>query len=435
MNIKANTLEKRRDIETALQIGEAKSTLWLKIKWLIGIALVVMIVLIVLKMLGRGGDGRPAQYNIVPAVRADLTVTVTATGTVEPTNDVYISSELSGKIVKVNVDHNDEVKIGQILAELDTDQLGSEVTHAKAVLAVKKAKVAEAEATLLETKNEFLRVSSLAKRDLAADTELDVARAAYQRSIASLKSTKADVLVAESDLELKEILLKKAYIRSSINGIVLKRNTEPGQIVASTLQAPILFLLAEDIKHMQLEVDIDEADIGSVREGQGGHFRVDAYTDQKFPAVINELRFAPEIVEGVVTYKAVLGIDNSELLLRPGMTATAEIVVEQMKDAILISNAALRYVPQENDRERPEGFDLMSQLRPRRPPKPTVKRKQVVEAGKRKIWILKDDEPVAVLVTTGATDGSRTQVLSGDLHVGDQVITGTMLSENMLSEK
>jgi HlyD family secretion protein len=303
MNIQDSRFQNKADVEEVLLVGGTQSSSWKITKWLVVILLLILVAPVVLQK-GGAGNGQSMQYKTTAVSRGDIKVTVTATGTVQPTNDIDISSELSGKVVKVNVDYNDDVRVGQILAELSTDKLKGEVAHTKAVLLVNKAKVAEAKATLFETKKEFLRLSRLANRNLTADKELDVGRAAYERSLALLKSAEAEIRVAEADLNLKKILLDKAFIRSSINGIVLQRNVEPGQIVASTLQTPILFVLAEDIRQMQLEVDIDEADIGAVREGQTGYFHVDAYTDHKFPAVIKELRYAPEIVEGVVTYRS-----------------------------------------------------------------------------------------------------------------------------------
>jgi HlyD family secretion protein len=200
---------------------------------------------------------------------------------------------------------------------------------------------------------------------------------------------------------------------------VLTRNVDPGQTVASSLQAPVLFSIAEDLKQMELRVDVDEADVGKVAAGQGATFTVDAFPNRKFPATIRELRFASETIQGVVTYKAVLNIDNSELLLRPGMTATAEINVIEVKDALLVPNAALRYAPPVGDKAT--NRSLLSQLLPGRPRFRSATPRQ--GAGQNgTVWILQDGEPVAVKVVIGVSDGKNTEIKSGDLKAGQALI-------------
>ena len=293
------------------------------------------------------GTGSSTQQSFVvePASRVDLTVIITATGSVQPTNQVDVSSELSGTIRSVFVDFNSPVKVGQVLAELDTDKLKATLNSSRAKLASAKAKVLDAEATLVEKKLVYERKKTLATSRVSSQQDLDTAKAAYDRAIAGVESAKADVGVAEADVELNETNLVKSRIVSPINGVVLKRNVDPGQTVASSLQAPVLFTIAEDLTQMEVQVDVDEADVGKVKEGQQGTFSVDAYPDRKFQARIRELRYGSEVVQGVVTYKAVLSTDNSELLLRPGMTATAEIIVQQVTKALTVPNAALRYSP------------------------------------------------------------------------------------------
>ena len=215
--------------------------------------------------------------------------------------------------------------------------------------------------------------------------------------LAAVESAKADVGVAEADVELNETNLLKSRIVSPINGVVLKRNVDPGQTVASSLQAPILFTIAEDLTQMEVQVDVDEADVGKVKEGQHGTFSVDAYPDRKFRARIRELRYGSEVVQGVVTYKAVLSTDNSELLLRPGMTATAEIIVQQVAKALTVPNAALRYCP-----PAAAGFGTGHEPAPQASP-PGARRsgRQASESESgpnRRVWVLKDGAPAAVPV-------------------------------------
>lgn len=230
-------------------------------------------------------------------------------------------------------------------------------------------------------------------------------------------SAKADVGVAEAELRLSETNLAKANIISPIAGVVLTRNVEPGQTVASSLQAPVLFSIAEDLRKMELQVDVDEADVGKVRIGQDATFGVDAFADRKFPATIRDVRFASETIQGVVTYKGVLTIDNSELLLRPGMTATAEIRVTEVKDAMLIGNAGLRYQPP----VAAQGQNLLRRLLPGPPQFRQASPRE--EAGpNRTVWVLRDGKPVSVKIVIGPTDGKRTVVQSGELRPSDVLI-------------
>jgi len=372
---------------------------------------------------GTGGSNDGVNYITEPVAKDDLTVTVTATGTVQPTNEVEVSSELSGIVRSVLVDYNSAVKTGQSLAVLDTDKLKSTVDSSKAKLQAAKAKVSEAEATVLETKLERDRQEQLVTKKVGAEQQLETADAAYKRALAALESAKADVSAAAADLALNETNLGKAEIRSPITGVVLSRNVEPGQTVASSLQAPVLFTIAEDLTKMEVQVDVDEADVGNVREGQPATFTVDAYPDKKFTATIRELRFGSEVVQGVVTYKAVLTADNSELLLRPGMTATAQIVVAHVKDALTVPNAALRFSPAET-----QHVDNRNFLQKIMPGPPHLRRPSTTEqptGTDRKVWVLKDGAPKEVSVTVGPTDGKRTQIVKGDLEPGEAVIVDT----------
>jgi HlyD family secretion protein len=365
------------------------------------------------------GSGAAIRYVTEPVSRGNLVVIVTATGSIQPTNQVDVSSELSGTVRKVLVDYNSLVTVGQALAELDTDKLKATVDSSRAKLAAARAKVTEAEATVVEKERTLERKKALAGKQVTSIHDLDEAQAAHDRAVASLASTRADVGVAEADLRLNETNLGKACICSPINGIVLKRNVEPGQTVASSLQAPVLFSIAEDLKQMELQVDVDEADVGKVGAGQNASFSVDAFPDRKFPATIRDVRYAPETIQGVVTYKALLDIDNSELLLRPGMTATAEIRVTEIKDALLVSNAALRFSPPVTQDRGGQG--LLRVLMPGPGRFGTASRPE--EAGpNRTVWRLQSGEATAVRIVIGSSDGKRTELRSGELQVGQELI-------------
>ncbi|QIG52079.1 efflux RND transporter periplasmic adaptor subunit [Nordella sp. HKS 07] len=360
-------------------------------------------------------------YDTTPAVITPLTVTVTATGTVQPTTQVDVSSEISGVVRTVNVDNNSLVRKGDVLAALDVKRLGAQLARAKATLAANEAKLADAKATLEQRRLAYERQAALSKKGFAATQVLDDAVAARDSAVAAVASAEADIEVAKADIALQEIDIAKSSIVSPVDGIVLKRAVQPGQTVASSLQAPVLFTLAEDLTRMQVEANIDEADIGAVKAGQDAQFTVDAYPGKAFPAKIETLEFSPLTTDGVVTYKAILTVDNSELLLRPGMTATAQITVRKVDNALAVPNAALRYQP---PRPRAEtGFDLTQIFFPRPIGRGAPKRD--TPANARTVWILKDARPQKVSVTTGVTDGKLTQIVTGDIKDGDQVITSS----------
>jgi len=353
--------------------------------------------------------------------RTDIVVQVTATGTVQPTGQVEISSELSGTVRSVEADFNDQVKKGQILARLDTDKLEANVELGRASLTASQARLAEATATLNETRDNYDRAVMLEQKKVTTLEGLLKAKAAHDRAKAAVKSAEADIRVSEANLRINEANLAKACICSSIDGVVLDRTIEVGQIVASSLQAPVLFTLAADLTKMELRVDIDEADIGMVKVGHEASFSVEAYQGRSFPAVISQLRFAPKTVDGVVTYEAILSIDNADMLLRPGMTATADIKVAEVQDTLAISNAALRFSPPVTA-ENGGGSGLLGVIfRP-----PTRQASTVAQAstdGSRDIWLLKNGQAVAVSVMPGESDGSKTAISGGGLSEGDLVIT------------
>ncbi|WP_320196857.1 efflux RND transporter periplasmic adaptor subunit [Agrobacterium rosae] len=368
-----------------------------------------------------GGSHVAYTYTTQDAKKGDLSVIVTSTGSVQPTDQVDISSELSGTVRKVNVTYNSPVKSGDILAELDTNKLEADVQSARAKLASAKASVLKAQADLGSAKSSLDRLKSLVQSRVSSQQDLEVAQFTYDASAATLEVNGASVLSAEADLRLAELNLGKARIISPIDGVVLTRDVDPGATVASSLNAPVLFTIAGDLRHMELQVAIDEADVGKVETGQTATFNVDAYPERSFPAAIETVRFASETVSNVVTYKGILTVDNAELLLRPGMTATANIVVQQVKDAILVPNAALRYTPPRESASR--GGGLMGLFRPPRMGRQRGGGGAGEDSTKRSVWVLRNNQPVSVQVETGATDGQFTAIKSGEIKPDDQIIT------------
>ena len=421
-NNKSTKVADTSDIAQTLGIDHSSTRSGRIIKWAIVAVIIIIVGGTLLSWFG-GGNSQTIQYKTDEAIRDDLVATVTATGTLEPVNQVDVGSEVSGTVEKVAVDFNDEIKQGQVLATLNTDQFQARVNQARAAVQLAQAQVKQTEATVIETKNKWARAKELAESGMCSKEDCDVARAAYDRAEANLLSAKAQVVEAQASLDAQQTTLSKATIHSPINGIVLKRDVEPGQTVAASLQTPVLFTLAEDLTKMELQIHVDEADVGQVKVGQQAQFTVDAYPDRIFPAVIIEVHFASQTVEGVVTYETVLRVDNSELLLRPGMTATADITVKKIKSALLVTNAALRFTPPTaNKKSSKSSGSLLSQLMPHPPRAGSSQEKENGKSKQRQVWVLRDEQPVAIPVRIGVTDGVKTEILDGDLEPGMEII-------------
>lgn len=388
--------------------------------WFVGLAILGLALAVI-----AFASARPAHqvnFKTAEVKRGELTIRVTATGQLQPVTQVDVGTEVSGTIQAVEVDFNDRVKQGQVLARLDPDQSQAKERQSAAALELAKAQVDEAQATVNETANKLRRTTDLMGRRLASPEELDTASAAAERATAALAVARAKVDQAQAQLDADRRTLHKTTIRSPIDGIVLKRDVEPGQTVAASLQTPVLFTLAENLTQMELKVAVDEADVGQVNEGQKAVFTVDAYPARTFPATITQVRFAPETVNGVVTFGALLAVDNADLSLRPGMTATAEILVHEEDDLLLVPNAALRFTPPQARSEQ-AGPNLLGMLLPRPPRSPRRQPEAGARAGKSgRVWILRDGEPTAVEIKTGLTDGVVTQVLGDGLAPGVQVL-------------
>lgn len=396
-------------------------------------AVIVLIIIGVGYFFFARGGGAETRYITQEVTVGEMTVTVTATGNLEPRNQVDIGSELSGTVRDVNVDVNDEVTAGQVLAVLDTERLNAQVLQAESSLASAEARVIQSNASVKEARANYARlekVRELSGGKLPSQQDLDVGEAAVARAEGEVAAAKAAVAQARASLEAVRTDLSKAEIRSPINGVVLVRAVEPGQTVAASLQVATLFTLAEDLKKMELSVAVDEADVGAVEVGQQGAFTVDAFPSRTFSAHITRVHFASNNTQqaasssgassgasatstGVVTYETVLEVDNSELLLRPGMTATAEIVTTSIEDALLIPNAALRFTPENADLpgapSASSGGGALSALMPR------MRRRGGSGGGLNsrmaRAWILENGEPALVMFRPGASDGRMTQVL------------------------
>jgi len=365
-------------------------------------------------------------YKMGEVTRGDIRATVSTTGTIQPTNEVDVGSELSGTVDEVLVDYNSPVKKGQLLARLNTDTLNARVLQTRAALKVAKAGVIEAEASLQEAKAQYQRmveVRELSGGKLPSKTDFIAASAANERAQAAKITAEAQVEQAQANLDQDLTDLGKADIVSPINGIVLERSIEPGQTVAATMSAPVLFTLAEDLTKMELEANVDEADVGKVAEGQTATFTVDAYPNQAFPAKIKQVRYGSQTTDGVVTYTSLLEVSNKALKLRPGMTATANILVKEKKDVLKIPMGALRFTPELVGSAK-ESKSFIDSLTFSRPSNKGQVIKTDVEAGYKKVWHLVNGQLESIKIKVGDSDGGLIEVIEGNLKAGDAIVIG-----------
>lgn len=363
--------------------------------------------------------------------KGNLTLTVLANGTLQPTRAVNIGSELSGTVKRVLVDVNDSVKKGQILVELDTSKLSDQVLRSRASLAAALAQQALTTASLKEAQANLARLEEVARLSggkVPSASELDTARANVDRAVATEASARANVAEVRATVSTDETNLSKASIRSPIDGVVLTRTVDPGNAVAASLQAVTLFSVAEDISRLRLEVSVDEADVGSVQVDQRATFTVSAYPARRYPAKITRVAFGSTKTVNVVTYTTYLGVDNSDQSLRPGMTAAATIVSTERKDVLLVPNTALRFNPTTESTEAASApaansGGVVSKLVPRMPRGGGRKTAGGNGVAAKQVWILKDGQAVAVAVKPGITDGRMTEVSGEGLQEGMAVIT------------
>jgi HlyD family secretion protein len=404
---------------TAISGAGAGKRRWL----LLGSTLAALIVAVAL--FSGGGKDAAGRFVTEDAALGNLLVTASASGTLQPTKSVDVGSELSGTLTKVLVQENDRVTKGQLLAELDTAKLKDTVAKSQAAVTSAEAAVAQKRATVAEAKASLARmrqVAELSGGKVPAKTELETAEATLQRAVADEASARADVTQAKATLKTDETNLGKAIIRSPVNGVVLTRKVEPGQTVAAQMTTPVLFVLAEDLSKMELQVKVDEADVGNVKTGQKASFTVSAWPGRKFPALIQRVGLGSTTTDNVVTYKTILQVDNDDLALRPGMTATASIVTASRGNVLLVPNAALRFTPPTTNGA--QNRSLVSRLVPMPPSNATKRPAATAEKGdEARVWVLGEQGPQAVAVKTGVSNGRQTEILGGDLNAGMAVIT------------
>jgi HlyD family secretion protein len=427
--------------ETDTFLGQKPVPWWQAYRWwLVAAAVVIMAALIFLRF---WGGASAAQYATQPVRRGALQVTVSATGRLAPINQVSVGSELSGLVTKVLVDVNDPVKAGQTLALVDPSRFADTVHQSAALLLASQAAVAQAEATLAQNGAQLARLEQVFRISggkVPSGTDLATARAELARSSGALRAAKANVASARAVLSSAQTNLTKTVIRSSVNGVVLTRQIEPGQTVAASFNTPTLFVIAQDLAQMKLPVAIDEADVGDVAQGQQANFTVDAFPGESFPARISRVDLGSNLsadtaastatAAEVVSYNANLTVANSNLRLRPGMTATAQIITKARPNVLPVPNAALRFVPAD---AQAKGGGLASAIIPGRQRSGANKQGAVAGKGARQTVYVLDAKkpqapPQAVAIQIGVSDGSVTEVVGGGLKAGMLVITGQLAS-------
>ena len=408
------------------------------VKWVALGAAVLLVAWLLFHFLGAA----PAnQYATQPARRGPLQVTVSATGRLAPINQVQVGSELSGLVTKVLVDVNDPVTAGQPLALVDPSRFADAVHQSEAQLLANQAAVAQAEATLAQDRAQLARLEEvfrLSGGKVPSDTELAAARAEFGRARAALDAARANVVSARAALSSSRTNLVKTVIRSPVKGVVLTRQIEPGQTVAASFNTPTLFVIAQDLTRMKLPVAIDEADVGEVAQGQKASFTVDAFPGESFPALISRVDLGSNLsattttasnastASQVVSYNANLSVDNATLRLRPGMTATAEIITKARPEVLLVPNGAMRFKP--TDAASARGSGITGSLTMGRIRSGAQKVGQKSRGARQTVYVLENGAPRAVAIQTGASDGSMTEVVSGALRPGMLVITGQLAS-------
>lgn len=426
-------------------------------KKIIIIAVIVVIVTVTGIVLGltvfNSNNGNSEKYKKEAVDRGNIEALVVTTGTLNPVTIVDVGSQVSGEIEKIYVDFNSQVKEGQVIAQLEQSQFLTKVNQDQANYQSAVASLEKAKVTFENIKKKLERALELFEKDLMSFEEKETIETNYYGAKADIQSAEARLEQAKSQLETSKVNLTYTIIKSPIDGVVINRNINVGQTVAASFQAPVLFQIANDLSKMQVECSVDEADIGKVKENQKVRFTVDAYPDENFSGVVKQVRYSPEVVQNVVTYTTIVDVENPEMKLRPGMTATVSIVTGEARNALRIPNAALRFTPnlsQEEMRElmmsmrrsRSSGTEGTGQER-----QPSQKREsqssqrtgtEQRQFGTRgsgmggsqmrdfaRVWIEDENGQLKlVFIRKGVTDNSYTEIVSGNLEEGQLVITG-----------
>ena len=371
-------------------------------KALIGSCIIIVLGIVAFFFFRNNGTEVP--FKVEKVTRGEIVSSVTATGTVNAVTTVLVGTQVSGTIKTLFVDFNSPVTKGQLIAQIDPATFEAQVEQAKANLFSARANLEKAKATAIDAKRTMERNRELVSKNLIAQSDFDTAETGYETAKASVSAAKAQIAQTEAALKFAETNLQYTRIESPVDGVVISRNVDVGQTVAASFQTPTLFTIAQDLTKMQIDTNVDEADIGKVAVGQHADFTVDAYPEITFRGRVWQIRNAPIIVQNVVTYDVVIKVDNPELKLKPGMTANVSIITSLKKNILKIPNAALRFVPPE---------------------------KEKIKHAKKGtgIWLLIKGEPQRIPIVTGISDGSYTEVMPGEVREGQEVIIESLAAK------
>jgi HlyD family secretion protein len=378
------------------------------------------------------GDGTP-ELTTAAVSRGDVVQSVKATGTLEAVTTVQVGSQVSGTIASLQADFNSQVKKGQVIARLEPSLFQAQVDQASATLVKLQADAAKANVSLQDAQVQQRRAETLSSQQLLPTSELDAARVATLEAQAALKSAQAQVTQARAALSQAQVNLSHTTITAPIDGIVISRSVDVGQTVAASMQAPVLFTIAQDLREMQVNASVDEADIGKIATAQTVTFQVDAYPGKTFTGSVRQVRLAPVVDQNVVSYVTVIDVPNPELQLKPGMTANVAITIARADDVLKVPNAALRYRPDAQTLEahglsatptadRPRAASGRTQTARTQGERTQTERRQT----HRRVWVLNGETLTSVRVETGVDDGTTTAIVGGDLGEGARVVTGVV---------
>lgn len=376
-------------------------------KILIGIAIVIVLGIVAFFAFRKKENG--LNFRTEKISKGDIVEMVTASGNVNAVTTVLVGTQVSGTIKTIYADFNSPVKKGQLIAQIDPAIFEAQVEQARANLFSAKANLEKADASFIDAKRTMERNKALFSKDLIARSEVDTAETNYETAKAQINASKAQVAQSEASLKVAETNLRYTRIISPVNGIVVSRNVDVGQTVAASFQTPTLFTIAQDLTKMQIDTNVAEADIGKVKQGQDVEFGVDAYPGVIFKGKVSQVRNAPINVQNVITYDAVILVGNPELKLKPGMTANVSIIISAKKDVLRIPNAVLRFSMPDKDKDKNK--------------KAQQKGQGQKGAG---VWIISDGKPKRLPVSTGVSDGSYTELISGEIKEGQEVVVESL---------
>ena len=418
----------------------------MKKKIIISVIIIIAVAVVLKLTVFKGGNGTEIGYQKEALKKGTIQALVDTTGTLNPVTTVDVGSQVSGKILEIFVDFNTPVKAGEVIAKIDQELFITRVNQDKANYQSAEASLEKSNVSLANTKKQMDRALELYKKDLLSDEEKEAVEASFYSAKSDLQSAQAGLARAKSQLDSSNVDLAYTVIKSPVDGVVINRAVNVGQTVAASYQAPLLFQIANDLSKMQVECSVDEADIGKVMENQQVSFTVDAYPDDNFEGIVKQVRYSPEVISNVVTYTTIVEVDNPEIKLRPGMTATVSIVVGEAKNKLLVPNTALRFNPPQevltavftemrNKRQAEQGQSASgdnsgSQTAAQKSAPSNHQFTRGQGGGMRmqdmaSVWVEDENGKLKMIfIQTGVTDNIYTEITSASLKEGQEVITG-----------